>query len=96
MNEDQICAVMALADDYALTGYSAVSLTLAKAMPQRAALESALRAMPSQALAPLSEGALMGVYMDFDRNAERTWLPAEYLLRFAAAVQQAVLKGVQP
>jgi hypothetical protein len=42
---------------------------------------------------PLSEGALMGVYMDFDRRADKTWTPAEYLLRFAAAVQDAVLKG---
>jgi len=49
---------------------------------------------------PLSEGALMGVYMDFDRHADKTWPPAEYLLRFAAAVQDAVLAGpnarVQP
>ena len=42
---------------------------------------------------PLSEGALMGVYMEFDRHADKTWPPAEYLLRFAAAVQDAVLKG---
>jgi hypothetical protein len=42
---------------------------------------------------PLSEGALMGVYMDFDRRADKTWPPAEYLLRFAAAVQTAVLAG---
>jgi len=40
---------------------------------------------------PLSEGALMGVYMEFDRHADKTWPPAEYLLRFAAAVQRAVL-----
>lgn len=45
------------------------------------------------ARSPLSEGALMGVYMDFDRRADKTWPPAEYLLRFAAAVQDAVLKG---
>ncbi len=42
---------------------------------------------------PLSEGALMGVYMEFDRHADKTWPPAEYLLRFAAAVQDAVLEG---
>jgi hypothetical protein len=42
---------------------------------------------------PLSEGALMGVYMHFDRHADKTWTPAEYLLRFAAAVQDAVSKG---
>ena len=46
MIEDKIRAVMALADAYAMTGYSAVSLTLAKAMPQRAALDAALRALP--------------------------------------------------
>jgi hypothetical protein len=43
--------------------------------------------------APLSEGALMGVYIEFDRHADKTWPPAEYLLRFAAAVQNAVLAG---
>jgi len=42
---------------------------------------------------PLSEGGLMGVYMEFDRRADKKWPPAEYLLRFAAAVQDAVLKG---
>jgi hypothetical protein len=40
---------------------------------------------------PLTEGALMGVYMHFDRHADKAWSPAEYLLRFAAAVQDAVL-----
>jgi len=43
--------------------------------------------------ARLSEGALMGVYIDFDRRADKKWPPAEYLLRFAAAVQDAVLAG---
>ena len=36
--------------------------------------------------APLTEGALMGIYMEFDRHADKTWTPTEYLLRFAAAV----------
>lgn len=41
---------------------------------------------------PLSEGALMGVYMDFDRRADKAWKPAEYLLKFAAAVSEATVK----
>jgi hypothetical protein len=46
--------------------------------------------------APLSEGALMGVYMTFDRHADKAWKPAEYLLHFAEAVQQAVLDATPP
>jgi hypothetical protein len=49
--------------------------------------------IPLYAAAPLSEGALMGVYMEFDRHADKSWTPAEYLLRFAAAVQVAVFAG---
>lgn len=41
---------------------------------------------------PLSEGALMGVYMDFDRRADKAWTSAEYLLKFAAAVSEATVK----
>jgi len=54
---------------------------------------AAWQAATEAARPPLSEGALMGVYMDFDRRADKKWPPAEYLLRFAAAVQDAVLKG---
>ena len=44
---------------------------------------------------PLSEGALMCVYMQmhFDRCANKNWTTAEYLLRFALAVQLAVVEG---
>jgi hypothetical protein len=49
--------------------------------------------IPLYAATPLSEGALMGIYMHFDRHADKSWTPAEYLLRFAAAVQRAVLAG---
>jgi len=31
---------------------------------------------------PLREGQVMGAYMDFDRTADPTWTPAEYLVRF--------------
>jgi hypothetical protein len=34
-----------------------------------------------------SEGALMGLYMDFDRKADKQWTNAEYLLRLMDTVQ---------
>lgn len=52
--------------------------------------------IPLYEATPMSEGALMGVYMDFDRKADKTWTPAEYLLRFAVAVQDAIFKGPNP
>ena len=44
---------------------------------------------------PLRRGELMGVYMDFDRKADKTWTPAEYLLRFASAVSAATVAANQ-
>jgi hypothetical protein len=38
---------------------------------------------------PLTEGRLMGVYMDFDRSANKAWTSAEYLLHFARAIERA-------
>jgi len=38
----------------------------------------------------LSEGSLMGLYTDFDRKADKQWTNAEYLLRFARAVEAAL------
>ena len=58
-----------------------------------AGLFESIAALPLYAARPLSEGALMSVYMDFDRRADKAWTPAEYLLRFAAAVQAAVFAG---
>jgi hypothetical protein len=46
--------------------------------------------------APFTEGALMGVYMQFDRHANKAWTAPEYLLHFAEAVQQAVLAAPTP
>lgn len=43
--------------------------------------------------APLTEGALMGIYMEFDRHADKAWTSAEYLLRFAAAVDAHGIRG---
>lgn len=60
-----------------------------------AGLFESIAALPLYRVAPLTEGALMGVYMDFDRRADKTWSPAEYLLRFAAAVQAAVFVDVR-
>ena len=37
----------------------------------------------------LREGEIMGLYMDFDRHADKAWTSAEYLLRFGAAVSLA-------
>ena len=39
--------------------------------------------------APLTEGVLMGVYIDFDRTAGPAWSKAEYLLRLCRAVERA-------
>jgi hypothetical protein len=39
---------------------------------------------------PLTEGTLMGVYMDFDRTADKNWSSAEYLLHFARAVEREI------
>lgn len=43
--------------------------------------------------APMTEGALMGIYMEFDRHADKAWTPTEYLLRFAAAVDAHGIRG---
>lgn len=45
---------------------------------------------------PLGEGALMGVYIDFDRVADKGWSSAEYLLHFARAVERAHGIGAAP
>ena len=37
----------------------------------------------------------MGVYMDFDRHADKNLPPTEYLLRFGAAVSAATAKANQ-
>jgi len=44
----------------------------------------------------LREGEVMGVYLDFDRTADRTWTGAEYLLRFGAAVSAATVQVNTP
>ena len=41
---------------------------------------------------PLREGEVMALYMEFDRHAEKTLPPAEYLLRFGAVVSEATVK----
>jgi hypothetical protein len=38
---------------------------------------------------PLTEGALMGVYIDFDRTADTAWSGVEYLLRWGRAIEAA-------
>ena len=91
MTDDQIRAVMALADAYALTGYSAVSLTLAKAMPQRAALESALRAVPAQALASLTDAQIESMWRTVMRTSARDVPPTA----FARAIERAHGIGVE-
>ena len=37
---------------------------------------------------PLREGEVMGAYMEFDRTADRSWTPAEYLVRYGLYVSQ--------
>ena len=38
----------------------------------------------------LTEGALMGIYIDFDRKADKKWSNVEYLMRFAKAIEAAL------
>jgi hypothetical protein len=44
-------------------------------------------APPRREWRSLSEGALMGIYIDFDRKADKQWTNAEYLLRLMDTVQ---------
>ena len=44
-------------------------------------------------IASLREGEIMGVYLDFDRYADPTLTPAEFLLRFGVAVSAATVKA---
>lgn len=55
-----------------------------------AGMFESIKAVPLYQVRWLTEGALMGVYMEFDHRADKAWRPAEYLMRFAAAVQAAV------
>ena len=41
-------------------------------------------------LVPLTDGVLMGVYIDFDRTADPAWSGVEYLLRLCRAVERAL------
>jgi hypothetical protein len=45
-----------------------------------------------QPLTPLTEGAAMGVYMDFDRRADKAWTNAEYLTHFAQFVHARAIE----
>jgi hypothetical protein len=38
---------------------------------------------------PLTEGALMGAYIDFDRTADTAWSGVEYLLRLCRTIERA-------
>lgn len=44
---------------------------------------------------PLRDGEVMAVYMEFDRNSDKTWSTAEYLLQFGAAISNATVKANQ-
>jgi hypothetical protein len=37
---------------------------------------------------PLREGEVMGAYMEFDRKADKSWTPAEYLVWFGLYVSE--------
>ena len=49
---------------------------------------------------PLCEGQIMLVYLEFDRNADKNWTDAEYLIKFGEAVSEAtvgvICRGVGP
>jgi len=38
----------------------------------------------------LTEGALMGIYIDFDRKADKKWSNVEYLMRYSYAIEAAL------
>ncbi len=50
--------------------------------PKRMEVES-----PRREWRGLDEGALMGLYIDFDRSADKQWSSAEYVLRLMDMVQ---------
>jgi hypothetical protein len=52
--------------------------------------------MQSKTSRPLSEGSAMGVYMNFDRMADKAWTPAEYMVKFAQFVSAAPSPSPQP
>jgi hypothetical protein len=56
------------------------------------ALRAALAQPPRE---PLSEGSLMGAYMDFDRTASKEWSSSEYLLHFARAIESLVVERMR-
>ena len=46
---------------------------------------------------PLREGEVMGAYIDFDRTADKTWTPAEYLVAFGIHVSELTARvNAQP
>ncbi len=67
------------------TGTNLLSAPQAKAM-----LQHVLGGLPAQ---PLTEAKLMGLYVDFDRRADKAWTPAEYLLKFGAFISAATLRA---
>jgi hypothetical protein len=43
---------------------------------------------------PLREGQVMNAYMQFDRTADKSWTPAEYLVRYGMYISELTVKGV--
>ena len=42
---------------------------------------------------PLREGEVMGAYMEFDRNADRRWTNAEYLVQFGLHISRCTVQA---
>lgn len=61
-------------------------------IPETPQADTAVVAQVVRGVRPLREGEVMGLYLDFDRHADKTLPPAEYLLRFGAAVSEATVK----
>ena len=82
---DEVCADSCAS----VQGYPGRSGTNLLSAPQaEAMLRHVLGGLPAQ---PLTEAKLMGLYIDFDRRADKAWTPAEYLLKFGAFISAATL-----
>jgi hypothetical protein len=53
----------------------------------RGAYDAAKKDPPRREWRSFSEGALMGIYMDFDRWADKQWSNATFILRLMDTVQ---------
>jgi len=56
------------------------------------AIRSAVLPPPIRAL---REGEIMGAYVDFDRTANKSWAPAEYLVKFGLHISECTANNIE-